>query len=187
MRYSPDNQFLLLGCGDGQMRVFSASSGKVHYQWSTAGKSMIKLPVTAVRFRPVVEGDQKAKHIVLVAGSGGIVQHWHLTSGRMLNSITEKGNQVYAVDYRQDARLFATAGKDSFVRIYDESTKQVINTMSGGNGVSTAGHANRIFTIKFHPYDDNVVLTGGWDNTIQVWDVRTQHAIKRIVRKIAKH
>jgi COMPASS component SWD3 len=129
---------------------------------------MIKLPITAVRFRPAMEGDQKAKHIVLVAGSGGVVQHWHLTSGRMLHSITEKDNQVYSVDYRQDSRYFATGGKDSLVRLYDETTKQLVHTMSGGNGISTAGHANRIFTTKFHPFDDNILLSGGWDNTVQV-------------------
>ncbi|KAL0491404.1 WD repeat-containing protein [Acrasis kona] len=125
-------------------------------------------------------GDEKPKHIVLVAGSGGVVQHWHLTSGRMLNTITEKDNQVYAVDYRADSRYFATAGKDAFVRLYDETTKQVVHTMNGGNGIATAGHANRIFTLKFNPHDENIIMSGGWDNTVQIWDIRQEHAVRRI-------
>ena len=38
---------------------------------------------------------------------------------------------------------------------------------------SSAGHSNRVFSVKFHPEDPNVLLSGGWDNTIQIWDLRT--------------
>jgi hypothetical protein len=36
------------------------------------------------------------------------------------------------------------------------------------NGVTTAGHTNRVFAVKWHPSDINITLSGGWDNTIQV-------------------
>jgi COMPASS component SWD3 len=28
------------------------------------------------------------------------------------------------------------------------------------------GHSNRIFCVKFNPYDPNKIASGGWDNTI---------------------
>ena len=31
-----------------------------------------------------------------------------------------------------------------------------------------AGHGRKVFAIRFHPYDDNVFLTGGWDRCIKV-------------------
>jgi COMPASS component SWD3 len=34
------------------------------------------------------------------------------------------------------------------------------------------GHSNRIFSIKFHPEDQNIMLSCGWDNTIYFWDLR---------------
>lgn len=34
------------------------------------------------------------------------------------------------------------------------------------------GHANRIFSIKFNPDDPNVIVSGGWDNTLYFWDIR---------------
>jgi len=37
---------------------------------------------------------------------------------------------------------------------------------------SAPGHSNRIFCVKFHPNDPNVLLSGGWDTTIQIWDTR---------------
>lgn len=34
--------------------------------------------------------------------------------------------------------------------------------------------------LKYHPTDENIILTGGWDNTVQIWDTRTDHAVRRI-------
>ena len=32
----------------------------------------------------------------------------------------------------------------------------------------TPGHSNRVFSLKFDPSDDNTIVSGGWDNTVQV-------------------
>lgn len=37
---------------------------------------------------------------------------------------------------------------------------------------SQRGHTNRIFSIKFLPEQSNVVITGGWDSNINIWDIR---------------
>mmetsp|Transcript_3180 Transcript_3180/g.4697 ORF Transcript_3180/g.4697 Transcript_3180/m.4697 type:complete len:333 (+) Transcript_3180:89-1087(+) len=177
VKYSPDNESILVGCGDGHLKVFDAHDGRNMYTWNTAGKSGIKLPVTSIKFRPFTK---TRKNIVLVAGSGGLVQHWHITSGRCLNTISEENNQVYAVDYRSDGKFFATTGKDTCVRVYDEATKSLVVKMQGGIGNKTAGHANRVFTLKFHPTDPNVLVSGGWDNTVQIWDKRQDTAVRRI-------
>ena len=34
------------------------------------------------------------------------------------------------------------------------------------------GHSNRIFCVKFDPNDPNFLASGGWDNTIQIYDIR---------------
>ncbi|CAN0342735.1 unnamed protein product, partial [Laminaria digitata] len=34
-----------------------------------------------------------------------------------------------------------------------------------------AGHSSRIFSVKFHPDDPNMLVSGGWDNCVHVWDV----------------
>ena len=33
-------------------------------------------------------------------------------------------------------------------------------------------HVNRIFSVKCMTKDPSVFISGGWDSTIQVWDVR---------------
>ncbi|KAG2374261.1 hypothetical protein C9374_010831 [Naegleria lovaniensis] len=179
LKFNPDSKYLAAGCSDGLVRVFSVSDGKNLYSLNTAQKQQLSLPVTSIKFKPHY-GYGSSQNILLVSGSKGVVQHWHVTSEKLLNEIVEEDNQVYVVDYRKDGSYFATAGKDSTVRLYDEETNVCVTQMRGGNGVTTAGHTNRIFSLKFHPNDDNILITGGWDNTVQIWDKRMDYAARRI-------
>lgn len=111
-------------------------------------------------------------------GADGTVCHYHVTSLKRFHVITETENEVYALDYLNDGSKFATAGKDYTVRIYDEATKTQTSALCGGWGKNFCGHSNRVFSVKFHPDDPNIVLSGGWDNTLQVWDLRTDSAVR---------
>lgn len=42
------------------------------------------------------------------------------------------------------------------------------------------GHSNRVFTVKFNPNDQNVICSGGWDNTVQIYDIRKKGPIASI-------
>jgi WD40 repeat protein len=54
------------------------------------------------------------------------------------------------------------------VRLYDEATKTLQSTLSGGLGYQRVGHSNRVFSLKFCSQDDHMLLSAGWDNTVQV-------------------
>lgn len=44
---------------------------------------------------------------------------------------------------------------------------------SGGpEELSSSHHTNRIFSVKCMPTDKNIFFSGGWDETVHVWDVR---------------
>ena len=64
-----------------------------------------------------------------------------------------------------------TAGKDMHLRIYDEET-QKLRTSMHSNGYMAPGHSNRVYCVKYHPQDERLLLSGGWDNTVQIYDVR---------------
>ncbi|TMW61767.1 hypothetical protein Poli38472_010830 [Pythium oligandrum] len=179
-KFSPDGKFLAAGCGDGAIRIFNVHDGKLSYTLMQPTSSYgFGMPCTAIRFRPLTSSS-KTKNVLLAVNSNGSVEHWHITSGKCLHAISNDQNQLYALDYRADGAMFATAGKDQAVRVYDEATKAEVVCMRGGHGTLTAGHSNRVFSVKFFPDDDNVLVSGGWDNTLQIWDVRAGHSVRGI-------
>ena len=180
VRFSPDGRFLAAGCGDGAIRVFNVSNGSVAY--NVEGGSNVALPTTCIRFRPVTAASQ-TKNIFLSSNAAGAVQHWHMTSGKCLHTFSDEENQVYALDYNDEGTQFATAGKDTQIRIYDEATKTCVVTLEGSTpgdySTTNPGHANRVFSLKF-THDENLLLSGGWDNTVHIWDIREGRSVRRL-------
>lgn len=68
------------------------------------------------------------------------------------------------MDFNNDGTLLAAAGRDAHVRIYDETTKSLAVTLKERGELP--GHSNRIFSVKFNPLDSNMLVSGGWDNTL---------------------
>jgi WD40 repeat protein len=124
--------------------------------------------VCAVRWRPQSNFSKTAN--VLVSGhADGYLRHWHATSGKCLHQKKcedkdEEDNQLYTIDYNNDGTLLATAGKDKYVRLYDEQTKSIVLKMKEAK--KFIGHSNRVFCVRFNPTNQYSVVSGGWDNTL---------------------
>jgi WD40 repeat protein len=58
-------------------------------------------------------------------------------------------NHLYCLDYNYDGTLLATAGRDTKIRIYDETTKSLALVMKERGEMP--GHSNRVFCVKFNP------------------------------------
>lgn len=210
--WSPDSRFLAVGCGDGSIRVFNASTGRIAYLLRSSAAMALgaahsssdsvvseSLPITCIRFRPAGDGT-KPKGVLLATSADGSVTHWHMMSQTCLYSFQQEQDgtaagtgaggdtdaQVYACDYRADGEQFATGGRDGKIRVYDESTKELVQTLAPGHVHAydsrrgTTGHSNRVYALRYHPLDGNVIVSGGWDNTIQVWDVRAGLSVRSI-------
>ena len=160
VRFSPDGNYLAAACGDGAIRVFSTQNGSLAF--NLEGGSNLSLPTMALKFRPPDATNSRTKNVFLAANAAGTVQHWHMTSSKCLHSLSNDKNQVFCLDYNADGGQFVTAGKDKVLRLYDEATKSLILEMQaslfGMNDIT--GHSNRIFSSRFVPHDQNVVITG---------------------------
>lgn len=102
-----------------------------------------------------------------------------MTSGKLLHqSQPDPNNHIYTMDFNKDGTLLAVAGRDSNVYVYDETTKQLaFNMRELGN---EPGHSNRIFCVKFNKTDGNMIVSGGWDNTVQIYDMRYRGPVHSI-------
>jgi WD40 repeat protein len=41
-------------------------------------------------------------------------------------------------------------------------------------------HDNRVFCLKWNPYDTNVFFSGGWDKTVFGWDIRVKTSVFKV-------
>merc|ERR1719198_1398177 len=186
VRFSPDDQYLAASFANGAINIYNAETGKQEFVLNNVegkGDSIMAapLPTTQLRWRPhSAQSKTKSVLISVNAEFDGQILHWHIKSGKCLHTITERGNQLFCLDYFNDGSQFATAGKDRLVRVYDEATKRLVQTLQGGDQKSTAGHSNRVFSLKYHPEHPNIILSGGWDNTVQIWDTRRGHSVRSL-------
>jgi COMPASS component SWD3 len=73
-------------------------------------------------------------------------------------------NHLYCLDYNYEGTMLAVAGRDGHVRIYDETTKSLALDMKEKG--EQPGHSNRVFAVRYNPNDSNMIVSGGWDNTL---------------------
>lgn len=187
VRYSPDGKFLAAGCSDSTILVYSTSSpadAQPLYKLvnNNTDPLLSKMPVTSLRFRPEVKG-QQTRHVLLATYAHGEVRQYHVTSSKFMCSYKTdypNGNRIYASDYRFDGLQIAVAGREHSIKVFDAQTHEVVQTLQGGDGDKSSGHSNQIYSVKFHPTDKTVVLSGGWDDTVQIWDTRIGKSVRSI-------
>ena len=124
-------------------------------------------PLTCLRWKP------KNKTTLITVTANGLIYEIHSTSLKILQKIEDKGHSLTCVDYSIDGNLFATGGNEKVVKLYDDSTKTIISKLESYK-YNTSGHSNHIFAVKFNPYNENMLFSGGWDNTIMFYDIRAK-------------
>ena len=166
VQFNYDDTHLAVGCSDGMVRVYSSSSGSNirNLNCKATGDSP---GVTSLRWRP---SHGKTQNVLFATTGDGCISHWHATSGKILDSFQIPNVQVLCSDITPTGTAFAVGLNDMSVRIYDEVNKALISTFSPARG-NRLGHSNRIFTVKW--LEENCVVSGGWDNSIIFWDLRT--------------
>jgi len=65
---------------------------------------------------------------------------------------------------------------DGSIAVYDDETKQRLKRWNS-NSISSTGHNNRIFALKYIPELENIIVTAGWDSNVFVWDIRERQPI----------
>lgn len=178
-QFDPEDRYIALGYGDGAVRIYNLETGKQSFTLAGASfESDHEMPITCVRWRPQSK-QLKTMNVLVSAQADGSLKHWHATSGKCLHARNDNPeNHLYAIDFSPDGTYLATAGRDCHVRLYDESTKSLFMTLKERGDLP--GHSNRIFSVKFNQVNPNILFSGGWDNTMQVYDIREKGPVASI-------
>ncbi len=171
-RLDPEDRYAACGYGDGVIRIFNMETGKLAFQLSGQSGFHDEMPITSLRWRPQ-SSTMKTLNVLVSTQANGSIKHWHVSSGKCLHQrCDDEDNHLYCMDYCPDGSKFAVAGRNHRVLVYDETTKSLMMDLQASSELP--GHSNRIFAVKFHPGQPQVLLSGGWDNTLVINDMRTQ-------------
>lgn len=177
--FSPNNPDLAVGFGNGAVQIVDTKHGSMTCELFREYNT--RLPVTDLHYHPC------NTQLLLTVNADGIVTVYNLVSKNAVHHVTEENNEINTFDFCLDGSVFATAGKDRNIRLYDSKTIQLIQMfeapdfLSGNDLTVTSGHCQRIFALKFHPVEHHVFLTGGWDNSIKIWDKRVARAARTVI------
>lgn len=180
VQFSPDGKKLAVGFGNGGIQIVHVEEMNIKHTLFSGHRA--SHAVTALSFHP-----RSRKSLLVAAGADGIVSIYDIEAEMNVASLPEKDNEINALDFSMDGTVFATAGKDKNIRLYDSTTNQILNvllapdTMSSDDLTLTSGHSRRIFALKFHPAEYHIFLTGGWDDSIKVWDKRMAKEARRVI------
>jgi WD40 repeat protein len=175
MRICDDGGWIAAALSNGKIGIFSLATGRLAW---TVDESRGSVPTTSVRF------SVKNPKNFLAVTADGFVSEWSLQKQPVENwFLSEEKNQLYALDISFSGSKFATAGLDTQIKLYDYETRKNIGKLEKNHeqqDESNPGHTNRIFSLIFHPTDPTMLISAGWDDSVQIWDLRTNAAIHSI-------
>ena len=157
---SPDGKWLAIGKRDGSV-VFTDVPG-------TATRTLVvsKHGIDDLAFSP--DGSLLAVNV-----SGAPAQLWNSVQGTLVAILKTDFSGSTSMDFSPDSALFATAGSDTSIRIYDR------------NGKLKARYSDLLvepFAIGFMP-DGKQIAIGGADCTLTILDVSDAHVVRQLPKQ----
>ncbi|HEX2475328.1 MAG TPA: protein kinase [Lacipirellulaceae bacterium] len=181
LAYSPNGRFLAAGLSDGKIEIRDVSNESLQQQNIEA----IELPghtdgVLTVRFSP--DGE------TLLSGSfDNTARLWDWRARRVIQELKGHSWWVWAAEFSPDGNRIVTAGQDGKAIVWETAIGSQLSaigqTQPEQSPQPTAdsrqplyvqrteftGHNGALYTARFSPKGD-LVATGGYDNTIMIWN-----------------
>lgn len=177
MQFNFDGSILAVGFGAGGIQLYDGKSGEMTRELRACRQGGSS--IMCIRWHP------KEPHLLYAVDTEGHIYIYNSETGELKDTIVEQNNEINTLDFCVDGFNFATGGRDLNVRVYETKKNTLLKTFEGTSEKTVVteknkvGNTMRVFCIKFHPNNQYVFISGGWDNHIKVWDIRDNTGIKR--------
>ncbi|CAH1964093.1 unnamed protein product [Acanthoscelides obtectus] len=178
-KYNEEFDYLAAGGADGVIRVYNSNTMEESFILSDSDVKDNRAPVTCIKHRPVSK-TYPITNCFTGTYANGCVKCWSYNFNQCLYTIREK-RQTFGIVYHPRFPKFVTFGDDLKVYFYDEESKVQERILAASdNPDKHDGHMSRVFAACFHTKNNYELITGGWDNTVQFWDLRQPYAVRKI-------
>jgi WD40 repeat protein len=162
--FAPDGQSVVTGSQDG-LRVRA---------WPTLDL-VETLPTQLVHVHDL-SFSPDGKYLAAAGGAPseeGLIEIFRWPERKLLRRIRSHEDLAYGVAWRSDSAVFATAGLDGKVALFDMAGGELIKTLTG--------HSRGVTSVVF--VTDDVLVSAGLDQTLRVWDLLSG----RVARTLDNH
>ncbi|CZT05528.1 related to S.pombe beta-transducin [Rhynchosporium agropyri] len=88
---------------------------------------------------------------------------------QLIQTYSAHGYEVLSLSVANDNATFASAGGDRSVFLWDVGTAQTIRRLGGNQG-----HTARVNTVTFAGQGESVLVSGSFDASVRIWDLKSQ-------------
>lgn len=92
-----------------------------------------------------------------------------IPAGRLIQTYAAHGYEVLSLAVAPDNERFVSGGGDRAAFLWDVATATTIRRFGG----SAHGHTSRINAVRFAGQGASVVVSGGFDTTVRLWDTKS--------------
>ena len=158
---SPNSQDLSLSQWNGMINIVSSNTGRISYTITFIDKNAV---VNCSKFHPT-------NRLLLCSGTSGHVCVCKYQTGNYMWSTHDAKDVTYTCAYSLNGDYFVTGGKEGVIKVYDSETNKKIHSFSKDDETGVF-HTSRIYCIINDPKDNNIFVSGGWDQKVIIWDIR---------------
>ncbi|KFZ62503.1 Jouberin, partial [Podiceps cristatus] len=105
---------------------------------------------------------------------------YEIPSGQFLREFYGHLNIVYDVCWSKDNQYLLTASSDGTVRMWKIE-------MQAASAVRVFPHPSFVYTAKYHPIADSLVVTGCYDSVIRIWNANVKEIHGQLLQELDGH
>lgn len=177
VKFNYNDKYIAAGYRDGYVRVFNMLARKAtkpDFELDCNDGNENQTLVQVMKWRPKIEGRTKN---ILMAACRDTIFEFHVTSQKLIYKKTFPDNTIFSMDFSNDGTDYALGFKDFSIRGYDGVSKKEKFKLGGHDNYKVTGHMSKIYGIKYHKDNPKILISGGWDGNVLIWDLNTETTI----------